>query len=44
MGTIVVPADSETSIDDGDLLCILLHRGESSSDADDTKGDSHVKE
>jgi hypothetical protein len=26
MGTIVVPADSADPIDDGDLLCILLHR------------------
>lgn len=28
MGTIVAPADTETNITDGDLLCILLHRGE----------------
>jgi hypothetical protein len=28
MGTIVVPADSETNVDDGDLLCIVLHRGD----------------
>lgn len=28
MGTIVVPADSQTNIDDGDLLCIVLHRGD----------------
>jgi hypothetical protein len=26
MGTIVVPADSETNVDDEDLLCIVLHR------------------
>jgi hypothetical protein len=26
MGTIAVPADSETNINDGDLLCTLLHR------------------
>jgi len=28
MGTIVVPENSEGSVDDGDLLCILLHRAE----------------
>mmetsp|Transcript_17558 Transcript_17558/g.31723 ORF Transcript_17558/g.31723 Transcript_17558/m.31723 type:complete len:195 (+) Transcript_17558:43-627(+) len=38
MGTIVVPADSETNVDDGDLLCIVLHRG----DPDETKQDENA--
>jgi hypothetical protein len=38
MGTIVVPADSDTNVDDGDLLCIVLHRG----DPDETKQDENA--
>ena len=28
MGTIVVPANNDGNIDDGDLLCVILHRGD----------------
>lgn len=38
MGTIAVPANAEENIDDGDLLCIVLHRGDNSETDNDEGG------
>lgn len=40
VGKIMVEANAEGNIDDGDLLCILLHRGEAdeaSNEGDDSE-------
>jgi hypothetical protein len=39
MGKIVVPADSDP-INDGDLLCILMHRSQGDGQTDDKDGNS----
>jgi hypothetical protein len=44
MGTIVVPANAEDNINDGDLLCILLHRGNVEEESSATEKESGDKQ